>query len=143
MQLQIGDIVEGKVTGITKFGAFIRLPDGTTGLVHISEVSGEYVRDINQHLNEQQMVKVKILSMDSNGKVSLSIRRVQESEKPNEPAKTSHKGKVDKDRASKAPLTFEEKLAKFIKDSDEKLLDLKKNVESKRGSGAYKKTAHF
>lgn len=75
MQYEVGSIVEGKVTGITKFGAFIELPDKTVGMVHISEVSRTYVNDITEHLKEQQEVKVKVLNISDDGKVSLSIKQ--------------------------------------------------------------------
>lgn len=138
MQLQVGEILEGKVTGITNFGAFILLPDGTTGLVHISEISEGYVKDINDYLKENQVVKVKILSLDRNGKVSLSIKKAKEMKLQNEANPGS-----EEEKANNNGITFEERLAKFLKDSDERLLDLKKNVEAKRGSGAFKRMAHF
>jgi S1 RNA binding domain protein len=73
--LQVGSIVEGVVTGITNFGAFVLLPNGETGLVHISEVADSYVKDINEHLQKKDKIKVKILSVNGDGKVGLSIRR--------------------------------------------------------------------
>lgn len=72
---EIGKIVEGKVTGITKFGAFVELEDGSVGMVHISEVSPTYVNDISEHLKEQQKVNVKILNVGDDGKISLSIKK--------------------------------------------------------------------
>ena len=75
MELTVGAILEGKVKSITNFGAFIYLPEGRTGLVHISEVSSSFVNDIHEHLKEGQTVKVKVLSIDPNGKISLSIKR--------------------------------------------------------------------
>ena len=78
MQLEVGTIVEGKVTGITKFGAFVELPGGKTGMVHISEVSNTFVKEIRDFLTEQQMVKVKVLNISEDGKVSLSIKRASE-----------------------------------------------------------------
>lgn len=75
MQLAIGDVLEGKVTGITKFGAFVELPEGKTGMVHISEVSTAYVEDISQYLEENQVVKVKIINITEEGKISLSIKK--------------------------------------------------------------------
>lgn len=73
--VEVGKIVEGKVTGITKFGAFVELEGGTVGMVHISEVSATYVNDISEHLKDQQVVKVKVLSVGEDGKVSLSIKK--------------------------------------------------------------------
>ncbi|SDA15370.1 S1 RNA binding domain protein [Ruminococcus sp. YE71] len=76
MQLEVGNIYEGKVTGITKFGAFVELEKGTTGMVHISEIANTYVSEIKDHIQEGQTVKVKILSM-GDGKISLSIKKAQ------------------------------------------------------------------
>jgi len=75
MPFEVGDVVEGTVLNITDFGAFIQLPEGKTGLVHISEVANTYVKDIREHLKEHDKVKVKILSMDANGRISLSIKK--------------------------------------------------------------------
>lgn len=113
MPLAVGQVVEGKVTGITNFGAFIELEPGTTGLVHISEVADVYVKDIKEFLKMYDMVKVKILSMQE-GKIGLSIRQAQERPRQNKQ-------------------NFEDKLAKFMKDSDERQSTLKKNTDSKRG----------
>lgn len=117
MSLEVGQIVEGKVTGITNFGAFVELSTGQTGLVHISEVADEYVKDVNQFLKQDDLVKVKVLALE-NGKIGLSIRQAQP--RP--------------ERNNKQPRqSFEDKLAKFMKDSDERQSDLRKNTDSKRG----------
>lgn len=78
MQLEVGAILEGKVTGITKFGAFVELPGGKTGMVHISEVAPTYVKEIRDYVTENQMVKVKVLSISEDGKVSLSMKKAVE-----------------------------------------------------------------
>ena len=78
MQLDVGKIYEGKVTGITKFGAFVELEPGTTGMVHISEVANTFVNEIKDHLTEGQEVKVKVLSVGDDGKISLSIKKAVE-----------------------------------------------------------------
>lgn len=75
MQLEVGKIYEGKVTGITKFGAFVELEKGTTGMVHISEIANTYVSEIKDHLTEGQTVKVKVLSLGEGGKIGLSIKK--------------------------------------------------------------------
>ncbi len=75
MELAVGSVLEGKVTGITKFGAFVSLPGGKTGMVHISEGAHVYVRDINEHLTIGQQVKVKVIAVDPAGKVNLSIKK--------------------------------------------------------------------
>lgn len=139
MLVEVGKIVEGKVSGITNFGAFIQLPDGKTGLVHISEVAEEYVKDIKTHLKENQSVKVKVISVDDKGKISLSIKKALDSNQGARPIKPAN---VDWGKNNKDDLSFEERLAKFMKDSDERMQDLKKNFESKRGSG-YRKPIHF
>lgn len=75
MEFGVGNILEGKVTGITKFGAFVSLGENKSGLVHISEIANTYVNDIHEHLQEGQSVKVKILAVDENGRINLSIKR--------------------------------------------------------------------
>jgi S1 RNA binding domain protein len=140
MLVELGNIVEGKVSGITNFGAFVQLPDGKTGLIHISEVAEEYVKDINAHLKESQVVKVKVISVD-NGKISLSIKKAVERKpipKSTRPLE-SDRNKSGNDNS----LSFEDRLAKFMKDSDEKMHDLKKSFESKRGGGGYKRSILF
>jgi S1 RNA binding domain protein len=139
MLLEVGKVVDGKVSGITNFGAFIQLPEGKTGLVHISEVAEEYVKDISAHLKENQQVKVKVISVD-NGKISLSIKKAFES-RPN--FKSVKPIDVDWNKSGHENLSFDDKLAKFMKDSDEKMHDLKKSFESKRGGGGYKKSIQF
>ena len=123
--------MEGVITGITKFGAFVELPGGTTGLVHISEIADEYVKDINDFHKKADKVKVKVLSVENNGKVGLSIRQAEEGYEK----KKSNKGKSN--TVNKA--SFEDKMDRFLKESDERLLDLKRNTESKRGGrGSYR-----
>jgi len=86
--IEVGSIVEGVVTGITNFGAFVLLPNGETGLVHISEVADTYVKDINEYFHKKDKVKVKVLSVNGDGKIGLSIRRaLQEEEKKEVPRK--------------------------------------------------------
>ena len=75
MEWQIGEILEGKVSGITKFGAFVTLPGGKSGLVHISEVANAFVSDVSEHVQMGQTVKVKLLSVTPEGKINLSIKR--------------------------------------------------------------------
>ncbi len=117
MSIEVGATVEGKVTGITNFGAFVELPGGDTGLVHISEVANTYVKDISNYLKEDEKVKVKVINIDNDGKIGLSIKQLED---PTE----------RKDHAPK--MSFEEKMAKFMKQSSERQQDLK-NREAKRG----------
>ncbi len=129
-ELSVGSILEGVITGITKFGAFVELPGGKTGLVHISEIADEYVNDINDLYSKDDRVKVKVLTVTDSGKIGLSIK--QAAAKPSG-VKAKKYSKVD-NKAS-----FEDKMSKFLKESDERLLDLKRNTESKRGGkGTYR-----
>ena len=77
MELTVGTIITGKVTSITKFGAFVALPDGKSGLVHISEVAGTFVSDVHDFLTQGQEVPVKVLSISPEGKISLSVKQAQ------------------------------------------------------------------
>ncbi|MFZ3100923.1 MAG: S1 RNA-binding domain-containing protein [Desulfitobacteriaceae bacterium] len=127
MAIAVGSIIEGIVTGITNFGAFIELPDKMTGLVHISEVADAYVKDVRDYLKEQDNVKVKVIHVDEKGKIGLSIKQANPSVR------------VSRERRPTA-VSFEDKLSKFIKDSDERQLEYRKATESKRGgrgSGRY------
>ena len=110
MELTVGAIVEGKVKSITKFGAFIALPENQTGMVHISEITHAYVNDIHDHLTEGQDVKVLVISLD-NGKINLSIRRTQ-------PA-------PQRQPVEKQPQSFDDMLKQFMADSDSKISGLK------------------
>ena len=84
MQLQVGMVLEGKVTGITKFGAFVALPDGKSGLVHISEIANTFVNDVHDYVQDGQTVKVKIIGIADDGKINLSIKKAEapEAEEP-------------------------------------------------------------
>ena len=146
MSIEVGGVVEGKVTGITKFGAFVDLADGKVGLVHISEVADVYVNDINDFLKVGQTVKVKVLNVDDRGKIGLSIKRLQPkktepmdggnpqpiSHAPRRPVGNDFRAKPA-GRFSAGPVSFEDKLSKFLKDSDERLTDLRRKTDSKRG----------
>ncbi len=137
--IEEGQILEGVVTGITNFGAFVLLPNGETGLVHISEIAGTYVKDINDYFQKKDRVKVKVLSVNGDGKIGLSIKRALREERDEKiekplPRKVIQR-KGGRSNIGAAVLSFEDKLAKFLKDSDEKQQDLKRNTESKRGGG--------
>jgi S1 RNA binding domain protein len=130
MPVVVGEILEGKVTGITKFGAFVELDGGTTGLVHISEVADSFVKDVNDYLKHNDKVKVKVIGISEDGKVSLSIRKTKDPED-------------DQRRSRESMLSFEDKLAKFMKDSEERLLDARRSADAKRGSGGYGRRRGF
>lgn len=133
MSIEVGSKLEGKVTGITNFGAFVELPTGVTGLVHISEVADNYVKDINDHLKVGDMVEVKVMNVGSDGKIGLSIRKAKpESERPQRPQRPS-RPRQGGGRPPERPENFEQKMAKFMKESEENLTTLKRATESKRG----------
>ncbi|WP_028551921.1 S1 domain-containing RNA-binding protein [Paenibacillus sp. UNC451MF] len=168
MAIEVGSKLEGKVTGITHFGAFVELPEGGTGLVHISEIADNYVKDVNDHLKLNDMVTVKVINVDKDGKIGLSIK--QAVDKPVEAARPARferpsggsgggggnfgggdrgprggggggggfggRGGDRGGRGGKPPagkLTFEDKVSRFLKDSEERISSLKKNTEGKRG----------
>ena len=142
MSIEIGSKVQGKVTGITNFGAFVELPEGTTGLVHISEVADSYVKDVNDHLKVGDQVEVKVIS-EKEGKISLSIKKAidkpegQTSSYSKRPPRQGDHDRRSKDFRSKGNFkpkeTFEDKMAHFLKSSEENLSTLKRSTESKRG----------
>lgn len=158
MSIEVGMILEGKVSGITKFGAFVDLPDSKTGMVHISEVAPTFVNEINDFVKMGQTVKVKVLSMD-NGKISLSIKQAMPKEqhprkprddrndrggrddrtqnrKPRQPYKpappVTSPGDYEWQNSRKSvPSSFEDMMSKFKQTSEDKMSDLKRGGESR------------
>ena len=160
MQLDVGKIYEGKVTGITKFGAFVELEPGTTGMVHISEVANTYVNEIKDHLAEGQAVKVKVLSVSEEGKISLSIKKASENQGQGKNSRRGGNGdsgrnggagsgnggrrsenaKAQQEKVPQTPESaFEDMLNKFKQSSDERMGDLKKLLDNKRRSPSRRK----
>ncbi|MBO5321831.1 MAG: S1 RNA-binding domain-containing protein [Clostridia bacterium] len=148
MELTVGQIVEGKITGITAFGVFLDIGDGKSGLVHISEVSRTYINDLNEVVKVGDQVKAKILNIGEDGKISLSIKRATEPEKK-EPRERRERRAVAPSKPDNSYVwtpkksesaSFEEMMNKFKQTSDEKFSDLKrKNPEAKRSKrGAMK-----
>ena len=153
MQIEVGQIVEGKVTGITNFGVFVDLGEGKSGLVHISEIAQTYVSDVKEFVKVGDAVKMKVLNISDDGKISLSIKKAQEPSVERKP-KFSDKDKRPASRAPRAPkpvtdysaqpvpvwtpkksesASFEDMMAKFKQTSDEKFSDLKKkNPDTRR-----------
>ena len=136
MELTVGAILEGKVKSITNFGAFISLPEGKTGMVHISEVANAYVSDIRQHLTEGQDVKVMVIGLE-NGKINLSIKRLapkpqRETSRPSRPQNQSRPTAPTPTPAPKtADQLFEEKLKAFMSESDNKLSSIRADHRTK------------
>ena len=141
MALQVGDIVEGKVTGIKPFGAFVSLPEGKTGLVHISEVSYEFVQDLSAVLSDGQTVQVKVLSIAPDGKIALSIKRTEP--RPPRPQRADT-GRTWQPRTQSQPqgeMSFEDMMSQFKSRSEEKISDLRRVTEARRGGG-YSRRGH-
>ena len=166
MQLEVGSVLEGKVTGITKFGAFVELAPGKTGMVHISEVASTYVKEISDHLALNDMVQVKVIGITPEGKISLSIKQAAPAgqfEQPRTPFRrdaenAGHQGAPDGQRRPPRPsgprkpfrevsygfdrrqsissdtMSFEDMMSKFKQTSDDKMSDLKKYTDMKRGT---------
>ena len=130
MAVELGSKLDGKVTGITNFGAFVLLPGGETGLVHISEISDTYVKDIHDHLKVNDPVKVKVINVE-NGKIGLSIRQAAENATP-QPTERPRKPRGGSSHHPGTRVTFEDKMLRFMKDNEDRLRALKRS-ESKRG----------
>ncbi|BER93393.1 MAG: binding domain protein [Candidatus Atribacteria bacterium] len=118
--VEVDSIVEGKVIGIAKFGAFVELEDGSKGLIHISEISNQFVKDVNDFLKVNDRVKVKVLRVSPDGKIDLSLKRVVDEEK-------EYATKLEQSKA-----TLEQKMSRFLKESQEKLASLKTSRDTKR-----------
>lgn len=146
MDLAVGSIVDGKVTGITKFGAFVALPEGKSGMVHISEVASSFVNDIKDFLQEGQQVKVKVIGIDQAGRINLSIKKAQPQQDGAQPGafvprqpRFQQRPAAPRGRAAQAPkdpasMTFEDKLKAFMSDSESRMSDIRHNTDRKNGS---------
>ncbi len=146
MELEVGTVLEGKVTGITKFGAFVSFPSGKSGLVHISEIAYPYVQNVSDHLSDGQTVRVKVIGIDENGRINLSIKKAAEpprtanstSQMPirnQQPVKTAYR--VPAQTVAETPNqdnSFEDKLKRFMQDSDSKISCIKQYSDRRSGS---------
>lgn len=153
MEFGVGSILDGKVTGITKFGAFVALPEGRSGLVHISEIAYSYVNEVSDYLKEGQEVKVKVIGIDQANRINLSIKKVndppqraaggaQGGRTPRQGGPRSNAprsgGYVPRPAAPKEPTDFEDRLRQFMQASDSKLSELRyleKKGGNRRGGG--------
>ena len=151
MEFGVGSILDGKVTGITKFGAFVSLPEGRSGLVHISEIAYSYVNEVSEHLKEGQEVKVKVIGIDQANRINLSIKQVapppQRAPRPNFNRSNNNNDGHQRSfrntnesrpvgfvrQAPKEPTDFEDKLKQFMQSSDSKLSELR-YLEKKGGN---------
>lgn len=138
MKVELGAVLDGKVKGITKFGAFVDLGDGKSGMIHISEVSSKYVKEVKDFLTEGQDVKVKVIKITEDGKIGLSIKRIEEGN--HEGKKSNSQNKRQKNNSavwngvkkSSDPKDFEDMISKFKQSSEEKISALRKANESRR-----------
>ena len=146
MEPEVGKILEGKVTSILKFGAFVALEGGRSGLVHISEIAPTYVNDVHDFLQEGQTVRVKVLSTE-NGKINLSIKKaLPQEERPRSfrpapprgdgaPRPAPQRGPTRP--AAPVPQTpdqiFEDKLKQFMTASEGRMADLNRGMDGRRG----------
>ena len=126
MDYEVGAIHAGKITGITKFGAFVTIAPGKSGLVHISEISSSYVSDVRSHLAEGQEVKVKIIGVDKTGRMNLSIKAAASDTAPG-----AHRQPQQKQNEPFVEPTFEDKLKRFMQDSDNKMSGIKQYTDKK------------
>ncbi len=148
MEFGVGSILDGKVTGITKFGAFVALPEGRSGLVHISEIAYTYVNEVSDYLKEGQEVKVKVIGIDQANRINLSIKKVSDPPprpaggQGGRPARTGgaprsggspRSGGFAPRPAPKEPTDFEDRLRQFMQASDSKLSELR-YLEKKGGN---------
>lgn len=134
MSIEVGSKLQGKVTGITNFGAFVEIELGKTGLVHISEVADNYVKDINEHLKVGEEVTVKVINVESDGKIGLSIKKAKD--RPARPARSERSSRPQRQERTE---TFEAKMNRFLKDSEDRLASLKKHTEGRRGGRGARK----
>ena len=158
MAIEVGMILEGKVSGITKFGSFVDLPESKTGMVHISEVAPVFINEIAEYVKLGQTVKVKVLALND-GKISLSMKHALPKEQQQQ-KKTHDKPQKQNSRRQpykpappvtspgdyewqssrkNAPTSFEDMMSKFKQTSEDKMSDLKRGGErrgySRRGNG--------
>ena len=155
MAIEVGNVLEGRVTGVKPFGAFVALPEGKSGMVHISEVSNEYVQDINTVLHDGDAVKVQVINIAPDGKIALSIKRTQPApergprqqhgertaggndRRPAPRPKREEKPRVwqPKAPAKSDNLSFEDMMSRFKSQSEEKMADLDHETNNRRGGG--------
>ncbi len=148
--ISVGSIVDGRVVSVMKFGAFVDIGNNRSGLVHISEISSQYVADINECVKKGDKVRVKIIKIED-GKISLSIRQADEHNEKHRGTHTPKQEKTGRIRPAEidwsepqaSSLSFEDKLSKFKQDSDEKMQTLRRSNDSKRSGGYSRKSSHL
>ena len=134
MEFAVGAVLEGKVTGITKFGAFVALEGGKSGLVHISEIANSYVSSVEDYLKVGQTVKVRVLNIGEGGKINLSIKRAEE--KPSRPMPERRDDRAQSGSPVQAQTNddFEDRLKRFMQESDSRIADNRMYSDRKQRS---------
>ena len=134
MEFAVGAVVEGKVTGITKFGAFVALEGGKSGLVHISEIANSYVSSVEDYLKVGQTVRVRVLNIGEGGKINLSIKRAEE--KPSRPMPERREDRAQSARPAQTQASddFEDRLKRFMQESDSRIADNRMYSDRKQRS---------
>ncbi|MBM3498538.1 MAG: S1 RNA-binding domain-containing protein [Armatimonadetes bacterium] len=127
MPVAPGDVVEGKVVKVVKFGVIVEVGEGKQGLVHISEIADAFVRDVGDYFEEGDSAKVKVLGTDDRGRLQLSVKQA-ETREPIRPVEPQPR----RSDQSRGPESFEERLSAFMKHSEKRLVDLKRNRDPKR-----------
>lgn len=148
MQFEVGQIVEGKITSITNFGAFVDLGEQNSGLIHISEVSRSFVKNINDFFHVGQIIKCKIIDISNKGEIALSAKKVETDKPLKKFARSIKDGFEKKNKSSnlstfewqspkkRAYTNFEDMLSMFKHSSEEKISGLKKAMSPRRSNGA-------
>lgn len=142
MQLEIGQIYEGRVRSITQYGAFVEVcgeneQDSATGMVHISEVANTFVKEIRDFLHEDDTVRVKVIGVNPQGKISMSVKQAEEPKpQPQRKPREQQKPRIYEPKRSvpQSEMSFEDKLLHFKQASEEKICDLKRGSERRSGS---------
>jgi S1 RNA binding domain protein len=145
--IEIGSIVEGTIVKLADYGAIVRLAGGKMGLVHISEVTDAYVRDVREYFRENDRISVKVLKLNDKGRYELSTKQAEAPLPVQRPEREPQKPKPERvpdtfkweARAKPQPQNFEERLSHYMKDSEERLHDIKRHIESKRGGNTGRK----
>ena len=142
-RLEAGAVFDGKVTGITAFGAFVAMPDGQSGLVHISEIADAYVKDIHDYLQIGQMVHVKLLAYGEGNRINLSIKRAVEQPAPQERPRPQAPRRTASQNSQTQPLSgdalFEDKLRHFMQESDSRISDTRQRENRRNNNGRRRK----
>ncbi len=154
MQYEVGAVVEGIVVDVVKFGAFVKLAGGKTGLVHISQISDKYVQEITEHVSVGAKALVKIISIDDKNRIQLSMKAVSpEDEEKHKAEQADSAGKKAAQRQERQPErhfreerpqserrheaheddSFDRKLKMFLRQSEDRLVDVKRGIDAKRG----------